>query len=348
MHRVVILIAALAALPVDAGALGPARDRSTARDGAVSVERQRQRDGEGREQQTERTTRTLKLGPRGEIHLGNIAGDITISRGSGGDAALEIVKVARGRSAEDAKELLNLVQVDVTERGPRAEVKTRYPHDQEGRRHGRRNFDVSVSYNLTAPEGTRVSASSISGSVSVKDIKGDVALESVSGSVRIANAGRVAAAKSISGSVEIFDTQIDGALEASSVSGRVLVRGVKAHSVEAGAVSGDVLVQDVSCQRLEAQTVSGAVQFAGDLARGGRYELSSHSGDVKVTIAGNTGFEVEATSFSGSVRTDIPLQSDIDDEARGPRRRTVRGVHGDGSAILDLTTFSGGIVITRR
>jgi DUF4097 and DUF4098 domain-containing protein YvlB len=126
------------------------------------------------------------------------------------------------------------------------------------------------------------------------------------------------------------------------------VRGVKAHSVEAGAVSGDVVVENVSCQRLEAQTVSGGVQFAGDLARGGRYELSSHSGDVKVTIAGNTGFEVEATSFSGSVRTDIQLQSDIEDDRRGPRRRTVRGVHGDGSALLDLTTFSGSIVISRR
>ena len=342
MQRVVILLAVLAAgLPADVRAQGPARDRA-------SIERQRQRDGEGREQQTERTTRALKLGPHGEIHLSNIAGDITISRGGGGDATLDIVKVARGRTAEDAKQMLDLVQVEVTERGPRAEVKTRYPHDEEGRRHGRRNFDVSVSYNLTAPEGTRVSASSISGSLSVKDIKGDVALESVSGSVRIANAGRIAAAKSVSGSVEIADTEIEGQLEASSVSGRVLVRGVKARSLEAGAVSGDVVVQDVACERVEAQTVSGEVQFTGDLVRGGRYELSSHSGGVKVAIGGNTGFEVEATSFSGSVRTDIQLQSDVDDERRGPRRRTVRGVHGDGSAVLDLTTFSGSIVITRR
>ena len=341
MQRVVIVLAALlAASPADAGAQGPGRDR------AASVERQRQRDGEGREQQTERTTRALKLGPRGEIHLSNIAGDITVSRGGGGDASLEIVKVARGRSAEDAKELLNLVQVEVTERGPRAEVKTRYPQDDERRRNGRRNFDVSVSYNLSAPEGTRVSASSISGSLTARDIKGDLALESVSGSVRIANAGRIAAAKSISGSVEIADTEIEGQLEASSVSGRVLVRGVKARSLEAGAVSGDVLVQDVLCERVEAQTVSGEVQFSGDLVRGGRYELSSHSGGVKVAIGGNTGFEVEATSFSGSVRTDVKLQSEGEDHRR--HQRTLRGVHGDGSAILDLTTFSGSIVITRR
>lgn len=346
MHRFIIVLAALlAALPAAAGAQAPVRDRVIERNRAVSQDRQRQRDGDGREQQTERTTRALKLGPRGEIHLSNIAGDITISRG-GGNAALEIVKTARGRSPEDAKELLNLVQVEITERGPRAEVKTRYPHHEDGRRHGRRNMDVSVSFTLTAPEGTRVSASSISGNLSVRDIKGDVALESVSGSVRIANAGRIAAAKSISGNVEIADTEIEGQLEASSVSGQVTIRGVKARSLEAGAVSGNVVVQDVTCERIEAQTVSGDVQFAGDLVRAGRYELSSHSGNVTVALSGNTGFEVEATSFSGSVRSDLKLQAEGDDRRR--HQRTLRGVHGDGSAVLDLTTFSGSIVIARR
>ena len=347
MHRFTIVLAALiAALPAVSGAQPPVRERAIGRDRPVPQDRQRQRDGEGREQQTERTTRALKLGPRGEIHLSNIAGDITISRGGGGDATLEIVKTARGRSPEDAKELLNLVQVEITERGPRAEVKTRYPHHEDGRRHGRRNMDVSVSFTLTAPEGTRVSASSISGSLSASDIKGDVALESVSGSVRIANAGRIAAAKSISGDVEIADTEIEGQLEASSVSGQVTIRGVKARSLEAGAVSGNVLVQDVTCERIEAQTVSGDVQFAGDLVRAGRYELSSHSGNVTVALSGNTGFEVEATSFSGSVRSDLKLQSEGDDRRR--HQRTLRGVHGDGSAVLDLTTFSGSIVIARR
>lgn len=300
-----------------------------------------------REEQVERTTRTLKVGPNGEIAVGNIAGEISILRGGGNEATLEIVKTARARTVEEAREMLGLVQVDITERGNRAEIRTRYPWGEESRRNNRRNVNVSVDYTLRAPEATRISASSISGGISAKDIKGDLAVESVSGSVRIANAGRVAAAKSISGSVEVIDTDIEGQLEVSSVSGTVLVRKVKARLLEAAAVSGSVVVQDVACDRVEAQTVSGSVEFSGVLASGGRYELSSHSGDVTVSIAGNTGFELEATSFSGSVRSDINLESRAADTGRR-RQRSLRGVYGDGSAVLDLTTFSGSIVVTKR
>jgi DUF4097 and DUF4098 domain-containing protein YvlB len=318
------------------------RDRLVLRDRPVVVEYQ----GRDREQQTERFTRTLKIGANGEVAIGNISGDISVVRGSGNEATLEVVKTARSRSVEDAKELLGLVQVDISERGSRVEIKTRYPGD-EYRRNNRRNINVSVSFMLTAPAGTRISAHSISGDIAAKDIKGDVALETVSGSVRISNAGRVAAAKSISGNVEITDTEIEGHLEASSVSGSVLLRNVKSRSLEAGAVSGNVVVQDVACDRVEAQTVSGDVQFAGTLLRSGRYELSSHSGGVQVAVAGDTGFEVEATSFSGSVRSEITLNQQGTGRY-GRRQQTLRGIYGDGSAILDLTTFSGNIVITKR
>jgi hypothetical protein len=303
------------------------------------------RDQRYREQQTEKSTRTLKIGNNGEVVIQNIAGDISIVRG-GNEATVEIVKTARGSSPEDARELLGLVQVDVVERGNRAEIKTRYPQDHEIRRN-RRNINVNVAFNVSVPAGTSLSVSSISGNITSKDVKGDVSLESVSGAVRIFNAGRVAAAKSVSGSVEVADTAIEGRLEASSVSGSVLLRNVKARILEASAVSGNVVVQDVTSERVEATTVSGDVQFSGPLASGGRYEMSSHSGGVQVTIDGGTGFELEATSFSGSVRSDITLKSQAVDRARGPQR-TIRGVFGDGSADLDLTTFSGSIVITRR
>ena len=318
----------------------PARDRPIVRDRAER--------GDGREEQTERSTRTLKLGSNGEVHISNISGNVTIARGGGSEATVEIIKIARGRSVEDAREVLGLVEVDIIERGGRAEIRTRYPQGDEHRRDGhRRNINVSVAFNLTAPAGTRVTVNSISGDISSKDITGDVALESVSGSIRIANAGRVAAAKSISGNVEITDTRIEGQLEASSVSGTVLLRGLKARSVEAGSVSGNVMLQGVTCDRMEAQTVSGDVQFFGPLASGGRYELSSHSGNVQVAVAGGTGFELEATSFSGSVRSEIQLNAEPSDASRR-RQRTLRGVHGDGSAVLDLTTFSGSIAITKR
>jgi hypothetical protein len=301
---------------------------------------------QGREEQTDRQTKTVKIGSDGELSLGNIAGDIVVSKGGGGDATIEIVKTARARTADEAKEMLGLVQVTVAERSGRAEVRTVYAHDDDRRDH-RRNINVTVGYTVVAPAGTRLTVSSISGSIRVSDIKGDLTLNSISGAVRVANAGRIAAAKSISGNVEIVDTEIDGAIDADSISGNVVLRKVRARRMNLGSVSGTVLIQDAACDRVEAHSISGNVEFAGTLAKNGRYELASHSGGVRVAVDGGTGFEVDATSFSGSIRSDIPLKMQGGDDERG-RRRNMHGVYGDGSAVLDLTTFSGTIVISKR
>jgi len=299
-------------------------------------------------EQVERTTRTLKVGANGELQLANISGDIVVSRGGGNDVSVEIIKTARGRTDDDARELLQLVQVEVIERAGRAEVKTQYPQGDEMRRNNRRNVNVSVAYNVSAPAGIRLRATSISGSVTVRDIKGDLSAESVSGIVRIFNGGRITSAKSISGSVEVNDTEIDGNFNASSVSGGVILRRVKARQLDLGSISGDVLLDDVDSQQVQAQTVSGNVRFGGAVAKGGRYELSSHSGNLSVALGGSTGFEVEATSFSGSIRSDFSFNSGSSDQGNTRWRKSIRGVYGDGSAILDLTTFSGSIVISKR
>ena len=239
--------------------------------------------------------------------------------------------------------------VDVTERNGRAEVKTRYPSGEDQRRNNRRNINVSVAYTVTAPAGTRLTINSISGTIKVTDIKSDINANSISGDVRIAGAGRIGAAKTISGTVEISDTEADGPVAGSSVSGDVVFRRVTARRLDGGSVSGNIRLEDVQCERVSAQTTSGSTWFAGTLARSGRYELKSFSGEVRVLLAGNTGFEVDANSFSGEVRTDLPITTRGNSQPnRRGRQTTLSGTYGDGAAVLDLTTFSGSIVISKR
>jgi len=301
---------------------------------------------QGREEQTDRQTKTVKIGTDGELSLSNISGDIVVTRGNGGEATIEIVKTARARTADEAREVLGLVNVTVTERAGRAEVRTVYPQGDDMRRNGRRNVNVSVNYTVSTPAGTRLTVNSISGSIRVSDIKGDVSANSISGTVRVANGGRISAAKSVSGDVEIIDTQTDGAIDVQSISGGVTLRKVSARRIDVGSVSGGVTVQDTQSDRVEAHSVSGSVEFGGTLAKGGRYELNSHSGDVRVILSGATGFELEANSFSGTIHSDLPLKIQGNDD-RG-RRRSVQGVFGDGSAVLNVTTFSGNVAISRR
>ena len=336
----------LGALPASAQVY-PERIPSLARARARAEQaRDRQR---GQEEQTERTTKTVRIGANGELDIANIAGDITVTRGSGNDATVEIVKTARGRTPDEAREMLGLVQVDVAERGGRAEIRTRYPSGDEMRVRNRRNLSVSVAFTIAAPPNARITARSVSGNLGVRDIRGELSLESVSGNITIANGGRVAQAKTVSGNVEITGTELEGALEASSVSGTVALRKSKARRLDLSTVSGNLDLEDVDCARVDMQAVSGDIQLAGRLASSGRYDINSHSGQIRVAVSGDTGFEVNAESFSGSIRSDFPLtQEGPADTGRGRHQRSLRGVYGNGSAVLDLTTFSGSILITKR
>lgn len=342
MRRSVIVLTLVVGVGIGVGAaLDPA---------AFAQERQRRTDE--RESQTERITRSVTIGPSGELDLSNVAGDIVITRASGTTALIDAIKTARGATVEEAREMLALVPVEITERGTRVEARTRYPSGDERRRSGRRNLNVSVAYTVAAPEGTRIQAKSISGNISVRDIMGGLTLESVSGTIRIANAGRTVNGRSISGDIELNDTKVEGALEAGTISGTVRLRRLTARSLAINSVSGSVVMEDVTAERMGAQSVSGDITFAGDLQPNGRYEFAAHSGNVRLALPAASGFQLEASTFSGSINTDIPVTMANTTGAAagqgGRRSRDLRGTAGGGGALLDLTTFSGSIVIVKR
>ena len=131
----------------------------------------------------------------------------------------------------------------------------------------------------------------------------------------------------------------------STISGTVIGTGLKVRALEAGSVSGDVRLIGSEVERLEAKSVSGSIEFEAPLAKGGRYEFTSHSGNVRIMVSGNTGFELDADTFSGSVRSDVPVTlRAMGRTEQGTRRgsnRAIRGSYGDASAFLSVRGHSG-------
>ena len=341
-YFVATAVMALAAAPASAQVY-PERLASNGRHGREAYQR-RERGDNMRAQAIDKFTRTVRIGSDGTLDVSNIAGDITVSRGSGGEAKIDVVRTARGRDDADAKEQLSLTRVDINEGNGRAEVRERYPDRGYS---GRRNWNVTTDFTITAPEGTHLILKSVSGSLKVAGVTGDVAVETVSGDVQVSSGGRVTTAKSISGNVQVSDTKFDGSLDASSVSGDVRLQRVTARRVSIGSVSGNVRLEDVQSDRVDAHTTSGNASFDGSLAKNGRYELKSFSGEVRIALSGNTGFELEASSFSGDVHSDLPISSHGSSDDRR-RRRSLSGTYGDGSAVLNVSTFSGSVVISKR
>ena len=297
------------------------------------------------QQLTEKFSKTVPLPKGGSFELSNVSGDIIVTGGAGDQVVIDAVK--RGRTAEDLKAL----QIEVTTSATRVSVRTEYPRE-------RRNINASVDFTVTVPRGAAVTVQSVSGDLKLATIDGSLRAETVSGDVSITSAAQLESAKTVSGDVTVETAGNDADLSAASVSGSVTMRAVKARSLDANSVSGEITLTDVTCDRVKANSISGDVVFAGPLAKGGRYMLQSHSGDVTLHVNDKTGFEVNAGTFSGDITSDLQIVSTFGGEGErgqpgrkpksgGPGQR-VQGTFGDGGALLELSTFSGDVKIVSK
>ena len=296
----------------------------------------------------DRETRRFNVGASGELDLENISGDVTIRRGSGRDLVIEILRESRGTSEATAKAGLEAVRAVSEERGGRVIVRTPYPTVR-----GRNEYSVDVNFIISAPAGTRISTKSISGDVIADGISGELSVNTTSGDVRVTDSDHVVSATTISGDVTLTNVSAEGLLEASTVSGEVLATGVKARRVSLQAISGGVTARGIDATDVKMSTISDDVVFDGALTPRGRYEFTSQSGDVLITVDGRVGFAFEGSTFSGSVRSAVALQGSRTDNRNAAGRRTgtnrnLSGTFGDGSAVINANSFSGSVVVTKR
>jgi len=293
-------------------------------------------------EQSDTFSRKIRIARDGRVSISNVSGEIIVTAAAGDEVSIEATK--RWRGGRDLRDRVNIV---VDERPARVEIRTDYGSFWRG-------DDVSVDYNVAVPSGVGLEVHSVSGRVRVTGVKGAIRLSSVSGSITATDTPGVEYARSVSGEIEIGGISHDNVVSLSSVSGRINVNGVRARELELGTVSGDALLRDATCQRVSARSVSGGFEYTGALTRNGRYEVTSHSGGIRFTVADNGGFELNANSFSGSIRSDFPMTvgGERNPNVRGRGRRgpgdSLQATFGDGSASLNLRTFSGSITITKK
>jgi DUF4097 and DUF4098 domain-containing protein YvlB len=280
-----------------------------------------------------------------------------VSAGSD-EVVIEAVKQVRNASDAAVKALMAGVRIDITERSDRVVVRTTYD-----RRPGRGAGWVTVDYTIRVPPETAVELRSVSGDIELQNLQGEVRIQSVSGDQRLVNIRNLGLARTVSGDIEVTD--VEGTAEASvtTVNGDVRARNLKTPRLEVRTISGDLQLFDLHCDRLEVSSVSGNVHFRGALSPAGRYDLHSQYGNLMLALS-TGGFDLDAHSFSGNIRTDFPVrpievnagagvvrQPDNPQRGRGPRitrTRTLRGSYEQGGAMVEVRTMSGNITITKN
>ena len=275
----------------------------------------------------------FNVGANGSLKLSNVAGDVKVTGGSGTEIKIEAKIHGKGKTDAEARAQFDSVKVNVRQNGSRVDVETTHE----------RNSRAWVDYTVVVPTGASIDVRTVSGDVMVSEIGGSARAETVSGDVTATGLAQVAALRSVSGDVHASGLSSSGAVSFNSVSGDVTVKTLKAGSATFETVSGDARVDGCECGGIQSSSVSGDVVYTGTLAKGGRYNFKSHSGDIVLITP--SGFELDAATFSGDIRVDgLTGQGETDRPGPG---RTRRGTVGGGGAVVEAKTFSGDLRINR-
>jgi DUF4097 and DUF4098 domain-containing protein YvlB len=271
-------------------------------------------------QQTAELHQTYPLDAGGTVSVGNVSGYIRVTGWN--ESRVQVDAVKRG-----PQDQLNQVEIQVTARPDRVEIRTVYPNMSFGPRNNR----VSVDYDVKVPRSAVLNAlTSTSGDISVTDVGARVVARSTSGSVT---------ARDLKGEASLTTTS--GSIAAERVEGALSV----------GSTSGDLNISDAGRQ-LKAHTTSGGIRV---LRVREDAAVNSTSGSVRVERAGG---RVNVRGVSGSI-TVIEAEGDVNAEnvSSNVLVENVNGRAGAGSVSgrvtvrnvregARATSVSGGIEIT--
>lgn len=192
---------------------------------------------------------------------------------------------------------------------------------------------------LEVPAATPVKVRITNGSVRISGLHGGVSVTTVYAPI---------AARNLRG--EILLRAVEADVTADSLEGTVYLRST-AKDVHANSIGGDLTIESVGGRMrvtgamprtITSSTWGGVIDVDGLPPAGGRFQLATHSGDVRIVLpkSGNAVFEV--TTWEAQVRSTVPLSQA---SKKGEPRR---GVFGAGGALVEISSVQGRIVITSR
>lgn len=199
-------------------------------------------------------------------------------------------------------------------------------------------------FEVTVPVGVRVIARTQSGDVSVTGTKGEVEVHTQSGDIHLADALDRVAATTLSGDLEA--SALSGDVQLHTVSGDVTLDGLNGE-LESESVSGTIAVRHAVSRSIRAHTTSGDVEYDGTIDPNGRYELVTHSGDVKLTIPVGASAQLSVSTWSGTIDSDFPITLRPGEHGIGSgQAKRLTFEIGSGGARINAETFSGDITIS--
>jgi hypothetical protein len=207
------------------------------------------------------------------------------------------------------------------------------------RTEGRRGPASDIELRISAPPWIALSLSGVHTDVKVEGVHAPVTVETVEGDVAVTGGEGLISLRSVQGSVSLQGAK--GRISVNSVNEDVAVTS-SSGEVVAATVNGEVRLQLTDAASIDASTINGDIAYSGPIRNGGRYSLSTHNGDITLTMAEATSASVAVSTYSGEFESEfsVPL--------RGTRKgKGFNFTLGSGSAQVTLESFQGTIRLVR-
>jgi DUF4097 and DUF4098 domain-containing protein YvlB len=204
---------------------------------------------------------------------------------------------------------------------------------------GRRGPPSHVDLQITAPAWMPLDLSGVNTELAIAGTRAAISAETVQGDVSAQGGEGLVSLRSVQGGVSL--TGAKGRLEVHSVNADVEVS-ASSGEVTAETVNGSVTLDGVDATSVTATSLNGDVAYNGPIRSNGRYALSTHNGDVTVTVAEGTSASVSVSTFNGEFTSDFPVT--LTETRKGKRFSFTIG---GGSAQVTLESFQGSIELVR-
>lgn len=199
-----------------------------------------------------------------------------------------------------------------------------------------------TSLELHVPKGARLDVNVVSAPLGIDGMDGgEISVNSVSGRVRVDARTPVLTVDSVSGTVQQSGHAERADLQ--TVSGDILAPALGG-SADLQTVSGRIQASGGPWQKFNLSTVSGDVQVSGGVADRGSLDIDSMSGDVQIQVPSDLSAAIQASSFSGDLRSDF---GKVSKHEHGPGSELNAEVAGSRGRI-HVETFSGDLRIRRK
>jgi hypothetical protein len=162
----------------------------------------------------------------------------------------------------------------------------------------------SVDLVLDVPRGTALLVRTQGGDINISNTGGDVEVRTTSGDINVTDAQQVFI-ESVSSDINLVDIA-DGA-RVNTTTGDISARNITGN-LEISGTSTEVTLRDIKSRRVQVKVVSGDIAYSGALSESGRYDFSTHSGDVELSVPRDSRATLELQSFNGDVTSrNLPL-----------------------------------------